>query len=179
MRYLLALLLSSSAWADPEVVRPSENPNGLEDPKRVYPMAVAERPLLLPPLMFEPLVGTGVTNTKDGGNGETLNFGLDVGVHKRLQLGFFFDFPVNPNPDFGTWVAHAVVGVHRFVGVRVDIGTEQIKVTIPGLFDDTKAGFVAGLGLPVKVRLARWVSFVSGPTNDAGFGDRKSTRLNS
>jgi hypothetical protein len=167
MRYLVLLFaLSSPAWADPEAVRTSETP---EDPKRAYPMAVAERPVLLPPLMFEPQVGTGVTNIKDGGNGETFNFGLDVGVHKRLQLGFFFDFPVNPNADFGAWVAHAVIGVHRYVGVRVDVGTEQLKESVGGLFNVTKAGFVGGLGLPAKVRLARWVSFVSGPTSEAGF----------
>jgi hypothetical protein len=133
-----------------------------------YPASLVERPMLAPPLQFEPTIGVGVTNVDGNGNGsgtgEVLSFGLEMGIVKRLQMGILFAFPVNPNPGFGTFLFNAQTKLSDTVSLRLDVGAEQLT-----LFGTTPM-FVGGIGVPIKLKINRMLAFVSGATGADGFG---------
>jgi hypothetical protein len=164
---IASALLATAARAEepPAAVASEEEPS-----RRTYPASRVERPLLLPPLVFEPQIGVGVTNVDNGGNGETLSFGVDAGVVKRLQLGLFFDFPLDPNADFGTFLFDVQLGLHKMVNLRFDVGAERFSVRLGQLGGTTKDGFVAAVGVPVKIKLHRMLAFVSSDSSARGFG---------
>jgi hypothetical protein len=141
------------------------------DEKKDYPASLLERPMTLPPLMFQPTFEFNLTNINGTAftpsqQGESIGFGLDLGVAKRLQLGAFFAFPLNPVADFGGFVFDLQANLNRAVNFRFDLGTERISFG-SNFHSDT---FVFGLGLPIKAKLGRYVAFISGNTQARGFG---------
>ncbi len=160
-------LLVRSAWADeaPTEVAPDRRP-------------LVERPMILPPLHFQPTLGVAFHNLSPGSTAETLSFGIDVGISRVFQAGFDFDFPVNPQGDFGLFVANLQARLAAPINVRLDVGAERLVfasgaagsllgIPSPVLRQDA---FVFGVGLPLKWRLGRMFAIVSGSTAARGFG---------
>jgi hypothetical protein len=159
--------------APPPIVEPPAVTAPLPSPKRSYPASIVERPLILPPLMFQPALLLDISNSDSGGTGEVLGLSLDMGLARRLQAGFFFSFPVDPNADFGTFVANLQLGLADLVNLRFDIGVERISFASSGSFGSRSTsvdGFLFGLGLPWKARLHRMFAVVGGAANAPGFG---------
>src|SRR5438128_633904 len=101
------------------------------DAKKRYPSSLVERPMILPPLMFQPTFEFNLSNrnqsgTTNGGVGESIGFGMDLGVVRGLQLGFFFAFPLHPVADFGDFVFNLQGGLGRAANFRLDLGAERI-----------------------------------------------------
>src|SRR5262249_24816347 len=113
-----------------------------------------------------------LSNTNDrnmlrGGVGESLGFGLDVGLAKRLQVGVFFAFPVHPVAVFGDFVANLQANlVPRVLNIRFDVGAERIA-GINGRFADS---FISGIALPFKVAFGRYVALIGSGTQARNFG---------
>jgi hypothetical protein len=146
--------------------------------KRGYPASLVERPLILPQWMFQPWVGVAITNVEtsflnmqQSGTGEVFAFALDVGLARRLQAGIFFAFPVDPNADFGTFLANLQLGLTDELNLRFDIGGEQISFHSGApVGSNTQSAFLVGLGLPWKVKLHRMLALFGGSASAPGFG---------
>jgi hypothetical protein len=150
-----------------------------------YPQAVVARPLTLPPLFFSPFAGAAVTSATDvvdpftsttaraTGTGTALSFGLDVGLTGRVQAGFLFTLPLDPVADFGAFTANLQLALIRdLVNVRFDVGAQRrdFRYSVMGVDTlDIVDGFVAGVGLPIKARLGRFVAITSGSSSARGF----------
>jgi hypothetical protein len=137
--------------------------------KKNYPASMVERPMILPPLMFQPSFEGDLTNvqfppTTLTGQGGTIAFGLDVGIVRRFQAGVFFAFPVHPVGGFGDFLANAQINlVKHTLNFRADLGAEQVTLAGGGA-SFSKAGFYFALGLPLKVKLHRVFALTSGST---------------
>jgi hypothetical protein len=138
-------------------------------PKQLYPASILERPMILPKWMFQLSAEVGVTNSY--GNGEVVTAALDVGILPRLQAGLLIAAPVNPIPNFGTLLVNAQIRLHRDVNLRFDVGAEQVVSGDPTQ-PYNNMGFVFGVGAPIKIKLLRWLAFVSGNTSVRGFSLR-------
>jgi hypothetical protein len=138
--------------------------------KEAYPLSLVERPLILPRFMFQPSVAFDITNVDQAGNGTVFGFALDVGLSRRLQAGVFFAFPIDPNADFGNFVANLQVGVADPLNLRLDLGAERLAFAAPSIAVGTKDAFIFGLGVPIKLKLHRMLAFVSGSSTALGFG---------
>jgi hypothetical protein len=152
---LLAVAASSAAATEPAAAYTRQS----------YPMALLERPLLLPHLVFQPTLETGLTNTAVGTT-EALGLGLDVGITRHLQLGFLLDLAFQPQTDLATFVFVAQTPLGRWGSLRLDVGTQRIYETR----EFVPSGFTGGLGLPIKVRLCGWLAIVSGSSAARAFG---------
>lgn len=88
---------------------------------------------------------------------------------RRLQVGVLFDIPVHPDANFGTFLANVQAGLGRAINFRMDLGVEQASFGTP-LGSTTKAGFLFGVGLPLKARVNRYFAITSGSAAARGFG---------
>jgi hypothetical protein len=162
---VLGLLLSCCVGAG-QAHAVGEEPSAGAD----YPIPLVERPLVLPPRMVQPALGIDVANSDNrslAATGETLAFGADVGIVRRLQAGAYFAFPLNPVANLGTFLANVQLGLHRDVSVRLDVGMTRLSSSIDG---SRKDFLTLALGLPWRVRLRRRLALVSGSTSALGFG---------
>jgi hypothetical protein len=143
--------------------------------KRAYPLALIDRPLILPALMFQPtfaVEGTFVPGAYRSAGG-VVGAGLDVGiVRRRLQAGFAVAAAVDPEPDFSLFIADVQIGLHDAVSLRFDAGMSRqlLDFSLDAEGIGIHTGFICGLGLPYKVKLHRMVALVGGSSSALGFG---------
>ena len=144
-----------------------------------YPASLVDRPLTLPPAMVQPFTGVGITNLENGGTGETLSFGLDIGVSRQVQLGVFFNFPINPNSSCGTFLTNLQVNLTKQLNLRFDLGAQKLLAArFPGvdesgmstLLDYSSVGFLFGVGSPLKFKLHKMFAITSGSNSTRGSG---------
>ncbi len=161
MSLALVAMCAGAAWGEGE--------------KRDYPELIVDRPMVLPTLMFSPQLEVSMTNyspapaagmPQQSAQGALLGFGLDVGLARRVQAGFYFNFPLAPVADFGDFDANLQINlVPRALNFRFDVGAERAvaKITLFGVqVTGASNSALIGFGLPLKIRIARFLAFVSG-----------------
>jgi hypothetical protein len=153
--------------------------------KRDYPDSLVERPLILPPLMVQVGSTLGLTNLSGSyfasdQAGVTLALGADLGLGHGLQLGLYAATPLSTNAMLDSFVASLQIKLTRYLNARIDLGAKEID----GFWGPNStngaysiAGFVFGVGLPLKVKLGRRFALVSGSTSALGFGPQPMVLL--
>ena len=129
-----------------------------------------DRPLVLAPRMVQANLGVDVTNAAIGsGNatGESMSAAFDIGIVPRVQAGIALTFPVNP-AAFGSALADVQFGLSDQANLRFDAGVARGGFT-GGPLESMANIYEFGLGVPIKVKLAQGVAFISGRTSAAGF----------
>lgn len=167
MRTLLFVCALVSAVTARGATGRAEEPTGLKTTKRDYPSSQVARPLVLPPGMFQPSVGMGITNMSSG-TGETLSVAMDFGIVRRLQAGVLGDFPINPNASFGTVLGNLQVGLASALSLRFDLGLQRISTAIERRSFSHNA-LIFGVGVPLKLKLSAMFALVSGSSTARGF----------
>lgn len=151
-----------------------------------YPEWLSDRPLVLPTWTGQAALELDIGSTYHGSAGVGLGMSGDVGLPHRLQVGAAFVFPIFPGPQFGAFDFALQYNVMRELNVRLDLGAMRTSIHIPNNFlgpDDSHIdGFVAGFGLPYKVRVHKMISIIGGrptaraairnPVINAGHGNR-------
>ncbi len=200
---LLSLLCVSgliSPVAHAEDSTPSPSPVAmLTDGK--LPFAVIDRPLVLPTGVVAPTLrfdiynlGYSTDNTANcifcsasvSGTGAALAAGVDVGIGHHAQLGIAVAIPIAPAAGFGTILFGAAVQLHKSVALRLDIGYNRTlgRFTSAGSTSTSSSNeLIAGVGLPIRIRLHRMLCFISGSTGvinyspflDANLGGSESS----
>jgi hypothetical protein len=146
---------------------------------RAYPTALIDRPMILPRWMAQVTAGVGLTSyTPPSGLDDVtaqqtalVSFGADLGLTRRLQVGIYFDLPVYPRAQFETFIADVQIGAARWLNARIDVGVKRVDGFQNVNGDDyPQLGFLAGLGLPMRLKLHRMFALVSGSPSAHGFG---------
>jgi hypothetical protein len=160
-----AALLCSIGLA---TARAAADPSGGD--RAGYPAVVIDRPLTLPPRTAQSAVGMDLSSGNSGGvssTGETLAFGTDVGLLRRVQAGAYFALPVSPVSNFGTFLSNVQAQLGRAAKLRFDLGVTRFVAAA----DHSSRDFVTiALGVPLKLRVHRLLALVSGSTTALGFG---------
>jgi hypothetical protein len=141
MRATLAVAVlvcaGSSAWADD------------------YPNAIIDRPLTLSPSMYQPEAAFMLLHDSApmGTDVDFLQFGLDIGVARHLQIGAFTNIETSPQSQLFSAMGSLQYQLLEFAAVRIDAGTERVGSDLY---------LAVGLGVPVKLKLTPVVAFISG-----------------
>ena len=138
--------------------------------KREYPLALIDRPLLLPRFMSEPSAEIAMTNFSGGSSAGAVALGFDIGLSRRYALGLLIDVPFYPNANFGEAVLNSEIRLNRFLNLRIDVGVQHPFRTSTVFDNQSSWGAILGLGLPFKLKLHRMFALVSGSSDARGFG---------
>lgn len=137
---LVMVCAVSSAWADD------------------YPTSMIERPLTLSPSMYQPEAAFVLLHESlpmaSSVNVDMLQFGLDVGIARHLQVGAFTNIETSPQSQLFNGLGSLQYQLLEFAAVRMDLGAQRV--------DSGDLYFAVGLGLPIKLKLTQMVAFISG-----------------
>jgi hypothetical protein len=137
-----------------------------------FPTALIDRPLTLPRGAVEvnALVNYSDWN-EDGGSatGESGVLGIEIGATRDVQIGFAAALPLNPGFGFGSLVGSVLVNLGpaaaHFAAGYERLGVVGVSSGGGAPTSDSFGLLFGSVGVPVKLRLAPGIAFVSGTTS--------------
>jgi len=113
-----------------------------------YPGTFIDRPLVLPPGMFQPQAGWELLGFRGGGPTQnSVVFAADVGVFPGAQIGASAVLAEAPNLDFDRIAARGVFALHPLAALRLDTSYYRFHST------PDEHGYASGIGLAIRVPL--------------------------